>query len=247
MSTPAWHALTEHHTEVAPRHLRDLFAGDPGRVDRMSGAIGDLLVDWSKHRLTDETVRLLLALADERGVGEAIAAMFDGEHLNVTEDRAAMHIALRAPRGASLMVDGTDVVPEIHAVLDAMAQFCNRVRSGQWRGATGRPVRTVINIGIGGSDLGPVMAYEALRPYRHPGLDCRFVSNVDGSDLAAALHGLDPAETLVIVSSKSFTTLETLTNARAARRWLVDGLGGDDAVVANHFVAVSTNADAVSA
>ena len=245
MSTPAWHALTEHHTEVAPQHLRDLFAGDPGRVDRMSGAIGDLLVDWSKHRLTDETVRLLLALADERGVGEAIAAMFDGEHLNVTEDRAAMHIALRAPRGASLMVDGTDVVPEIHAVLDAMAQFCNRVRSGQWRGATGRPVRTVINIGIGGSDLGPVMAYEALRPYRHPGLDCRFVSNVDGSDLAAALHGLDPAETLVIVSSKSFTTLETLTNATAARRWLTDALG--NAAVSKHFVAVSTNRKLVDA
>ncbi len=245
-ASPEWSALIDHHAEIRGRHLRDLFSADPGRVARMTSEVADLVVDWSKHRADRRTVDLLLALADRAGVGAAIGSLFAGEHVNTTEDRAAMHMALRAPRRAEIHVDGHEVVAEVHEVLDRAGSFAEAVRSGAWTGVTGRRIRTVVNIGIGGSDLGPVMAYEALRAYRHDRVACRFVSNIDGSDLTAALHGLDPAETLFVVSSKTFTTAETLTNAASARRWLVGGLG-DESAVASHFVAISTNAAAVEA
>ncbi len=242
----AWDALAAHHALIAPRHLRDLFAADPARGERMVAEAAGLRLDYSKHRITDETLRLLRALAEASGVRERIEAMFRGDKINTTEQRAVLHVALRAPRGASILLDGRNVVLDVHAVLDRMADFAERVRSGAWRGHTGRPIHNVINIGIGGSDLGPVMAYEALRWYSRRDMTFRFVSNIDPTDLAEATRDLDPAETLVIVSSKTFTTLETITNARAARAWLVAGLG-DERAVARHFVAVSTNAGEVAA
>ncbi len=242
----AWDALAAHHALVAPRHLRDLFAADPGRGERMVAEAAGLRLDYSKHRVMDETLRLLRALAAASGLRERIEAMFRGDKINTTEQRAVLHVALRAPRGASIVLDGRNVVPDVHAVLDRMADFAARVRGGAWRGHTGRPIRNVINIGIGGSDLGPVMAYEALRWYARRDMTFRFVSNIDPTDLVEATRDLDPAETLVIVSSKTFTTLETLTNARAARAWLLARLG-DERAVARHFVAVSTNAREVAA
>ena len=241
---PQWQALVDHQRELAPVHLRDLFAADPDRAARFVTDVGDLRIDWSKHRITGETVRLLVDLADASELASRREAMFRGEHINSTEDRAVLHVALRAPRGTSIVVDGHDVVPDVHAVLDRLTAFAEQVRSGAWRGATGKAIRTVVNIGIGGSDLGPAMAYLALRAFAQPGLSCRFVSNVDGADIAAALADLDPATTLFVVSSKTFTTIETLTNARTARSWLTAALG-DDAVAA-HFVAVSMNAELVS-
>ena len=244
-TTPEWRALTEHHLSIGGTHLRDLFAEDPDRGRRLAAVAGDLYVDYAKHRVTDETLRLLLALADRAGLRERIDAMFRGERINVTEDRAVLHVALRMPPGESLVVDGRDVVREVHEVLDRMRAFAGRVRSGQWRGHTGRPIRAVVNIGIGGSDLGPAMAYTALRDHADRDLTVRFVSNIDPTDFAEATLDLDPAETLFVVSSKTFTTLETLTNATVARDWLLRGLGGDEAAVARHFVAVSTNTAAV--
>ena len=246
IDTPAWQALARHHAAVADLHLRDLFAADGARVERLAFEAAGINADLSKHRVTAETVALLLALAAERGVTERRDAMFRGEHVNTTEDRPALHIALRMPKDRSLVVDGRDVVREVHEVLDRMAGFAERVRSGEWRGLTGRPVRAVVNVGIGGSDLGPAMAYEALRAFSDRGLAFRFVSNVDGSDLLEALRDLDPEETLMIVSSKTFTTLETMTNASSIRAWLLDGLGGKEAAIAKHVVAVSTNLDAVA-
>ena len=242
----AWQELERHHAAVRDAHLRDLFAQDPERGTRLTAGGAGLHLDFSKHRITDETIGLLVALAEERGLRERIHAMFSGERINTTEDRAVLHTALRAPRDAEVVVDGENVVPAVHEVLDRMAAFSERVRSRSWEGHTGRPIRNVVNIGIGGSDLGPVMAYEALRHYSDRELVLRFVSNVDGTDFAEAVRDLDPAETLFIVSSKTFTTLETMTNARSARAWLLDGLGGDEAAIARHFAAVSTNAEAVS-
>ena len=242
---PVWPALVAHHQQVAEVHLRQLFADDPGRGERLCAEACGLYLDYSKHRITDETVRLLVSLAEQADLPGRIEAMCRGDHVNGTEDRPALHVALRMPRGSSLVVDGVDVVAQVHDVLDRMAAFSERVRSGEWRGHTGRPVRNVVNIGIGGSDLGPAMAHDALRAFADPSLRIRFVSNVDATDLVEALDGLDPAETLMIVSSKTFTTLETMTNARSARQWLVDGLG-DEAAVARHVVAVSTNANAVA-
>jgi glucose-6-phosphate isomerase len=241
---PEWRALTEHAAAVGPRHLRTIFADDPDRGDRLHIEAAGWYFDYAKQRVTGETLALLGALADACGVRERAEAMFRGEHINVTEDRAVLHVALRMPRGASLVVDGGDVVAAVHEVLDRMGRFADAVRSGAWTGQTGRRIRTVVNIGIGGSDLGPAMAYDALRAYSTHELECRYVSNVDGADLASNMRGIDPAETLFVVSSKTFTTLETLTNARSARRWIVDALGDD--AVAKHFVAVSTNADAVA-
>ncbi len=240
--TPEWRALAEHHASVRDTHLRELFAADPTRGETMTCEAGDLYLDWSKNRLTAETMRLLVALAERAGLRQRIKAMFSGAQLNVTERRPVLHVALRAPEGASILVDGHNVVPEVHAVLRKMAAFADRVRSGAWLGATGRPVRNVVNIGIGGSDLGPAMAYEALRDFSDRSRSFRFVSNVDGTDLWEATADLDPAETLFIVSSKTFTTLETLTNARSARDWLLGKLGsaGEEAIK-HHFVAVSTN------
>src|SRR3954452_351618 len=243
---PAWKVLEAHREKAQRWHLRQLFAEDPTRGERMTLEAVGLYLDYSKNRVTDETLRLLVQLADESGLRERIDAMFRGEKINVTENRAVLHVALRAPKGTSIVVDGEDVVPQVHAVLDKMADFSERVRSGAWTGHTGRRIRNVVNIGIGGSDLGPVMAYEALRHYSDRGLTLRFVSNVDGTDFAEATHDLDPAETLFIVSSKTFTTLETMTNAHTARAWLLDGVGGDESAIARHFVAVSTNAEAVS-
>jgi glucose-6-phosphate isomerase len=243
----AFRALESHYRELAPVHLRDLFAADPGRGERLTAEAAGLYLDFSKHRVTDETVMLLRRLAEESQLAERIEAMFRGEHLNVTEDRAVLHTALRLPRGASLVVDGRDVAADVHQVLDRMGRFAERIRSGEWTGATGKRIVNIVNIGIGGSDLGPVMAYEALRHYADRELTCRFVSNVDGTDFAEATRDLSPAETLFVVSSKTFTTLETMTNARTARAWLVDGLGGDEEAVARHFVAVSTNAAEVAA
>ena len=242
MSTPgpAWAALHEHYEKIRDVHLRALFAEDPSRGERLALEAAGLYLDYSKHRITDETLRRLLALADEAGLRRRIEAMFAGEKINVTERRAVLHVALRAPRGQRITVDGEDVVPAVHAVLDRMADFSSRVRSGAWTGFTGQPIRNVINIGIGGSDLGPVMAYEALRHYSDRRLTVRFVSNVDGADFVEATRDLDPAETLFIISSKTFTTLETLTNAHAAREWSLRALG-DPRAVARHFVAVSTN------
>jgi len=241
----AWKALAAHHERIRTAHLRQLFADDPGRGERLTAEAAGLYLDYSKHRITDETLALLLRLAEESGLRARIEAMFRGERINLTERRAVLHVALRAPRGQSIVVDGADVVPGVHAVLDRMAGFCDRVRAGEWRGHTGRPIRNVVNIGIGGSDLGPVMAYEALRHYSRRELTCRFVSNVDGTDFAEATRDLDAAETLFIVSSKTFTTVETMTNALSARAWVLGALK-DEAAVARHFVAVSTNAAEVA-
>ena len=242
----AWKALASQYKTVAKLHLRDLFAGDPKRGQRMAVEAVGVYLDYSKNRVTDETVKLLLQLAAEAGLRERIDAMFSGEKVNITEKRAVLHTALRAPRDASILVDGKNVVPDVHAVLDRMADFSNRVRNGEWKGHTGKRIRNVINIGIGGSDLGPVMAYEALKHYSERSMTFRFVSNVDGTDFAEAVQDLDPAEALFIVSSKTFTTLETMTNAQTARAWSLAGLGGDEKSVAKHFVAVSTNAAEVS-
>src|SRR5712692_7863248 len=243
---PAWKALEAHYGKVRGLHLRKLFADDAKRGERMTAEAAGLYLDYSKNRITDETLALLLRLAEESGLQERIDAMFGGEKINITEKRAVLHVALRAPRGASIVVDGLNVVPQVHAVLDKMADFSNRVRSGAWKGHTGRRITHVVNIGIGGSDLGPVMAYEALRHYSDRAMVFRFVSNVDGTDFVEATRDLDPAETLFIVSSKTFTTLETMTNAQSAREWSLKGLGGDVRAVAKHFVAVSTNAQKVS-
>jgi glucose-6-phosphate isomerase len=242
----SWQALEKHFGELKQAHLRELFAADAARGERMTAEGAGLWLDYSKNRVTDETLRLLLALAEESGVKARIEAMFRGEKINVTEKRAVLHVALRAPRGASILVDGENVVPGVHEVLDRMAAFSNRVRSGEWKGHTGTRIRNVINIGIGGSDLGPVMAYEALKHYSQRDLTFRFVSNVDGTDFAEAVQDLDAAETLFIISSKTFTTLETMTNAHTARDWALAGLGGDESSVAKHFVAVSTNAGEVA-
>ncbi len=242
----AWKKLLSHHKKIRDVHLRTLFADDSQRGERMTVEAEGIFLDYSKNRITDETVKLLVKLAEESGLRSRIDAMFRGDKINVTEKRAVLHVALRAPRGASIMVDGENVVPEVHAVLDKMADFSNRVRSGEWKGYTGKPIRNVINIGIGGSDLGPVMAYEALKHYSDRGMTFRFVSNVDGTDFAEAVRDLDAAETLFIISSKTFTTLETMTNAHSARAWLLAGLGGDEKSIAKHFVAVSTNAAEVA-
>ena len=243
---PAWQALGRHHGAVRDLRLRDLFAADARRAERLSFEAAGIHADLSKHRITAETVELLLALARERRVAEHRDAMLRGEHVNRTENRPAFHVALRMPRGRSLVVDGRDVVRDVHEVLDRMAAFADRVRSGEWRGRTGERIRAVVNIGIGGSDLGPAMAYEALREFSDRELTVRFVSNVDATDLVEKLRGLDPAATLVIVSSKTFTTVETMTNAHSARQWLLDGLGGDERAIAKHVVAVSTNLEAVA-
>ncbi len=242
---PEWKALEEHYQKIQAAHLRDLFAKDPHRGERLTLEAEGIYLDYSKNRLTDETLRLLLALANSAGLRERIDAMFRGEKINVTEQRAVLHVALRTPRDQTIMVDGENVVPQVHAVLDKMSDFSNRVRSGAWTGYTGKRIRNVINIGIGGSDLGPYMAYEALKHYSDRGLTFRFVSNVDGTDIAEAIHDLDPAETLFIVASKTFTTQETLTNARSARAWLLNTLK-DEQAIARHFVAVSTNAQEVA-
>lgn len=241
----AWHALHQHFAQIRDVHLRDLFAIDPGRGERMVIDELGIYFDYAKHRVTDETMRLLVQLAEESDLRAHIDAMFRGDKINVTEHRAVLHIALRAPRDAHIYVDGEDVVPEVHAVLDRMSDFSQRVRSGEWKGFTGKRIRNVVNVGIGGSDLGPVMAYEALRYYSARDMTFRFVSNIDGTDFAEAVRDLDPAETLFIVASKTFTTLETMTNAHTARRWLLKTLG-DERAVANHFVAVSTNATEVA-
>jgi glucose-6-phosphate isomerase len=243
---PAWKALWAHAQQLRDRHLRNLFADDPGRGERMTAEAVGIYLDYSKNRITNETVKLLVGLAEELGLRARIDAMFRGDKINVTENRAVLHVALRAPQGVSIVVDGENVVPQVHAVLNKMADFCNRVRNGDWKGHTGKRIRNVVNIGIGGSDLGPVMAYEALRFYSERGMTFRFVSNIDGTDLAEATRDLDAAETLFIVSSKTFTTLETMTNANSARAWLLAALGGEQKAVARHFVAVSTNAKKVS-
>ncbi len=252
---PAWGELEAHHRTIRDTHLRDLFAADPARGERMTAQAAGLYLDYAKNRVTDETLALLVALAEQSGVAARIEAMFTGERINVSENRSVLHVALRMPRSASLLVDGVDVVREVHEALDRMAAFAARVRAGGWRGHTGRPIRNVVNIGIGGSDLGPVMAYEALRHYSARELTFRFVSNVDATDFVEATRDLDPAETLFIVSSKTFTTLETMTNARTAREWLLAGLGdsasaggagADEMAIAKHFVAVSTNAAEVA-
>jgi glucose-6-phosphate isomerase len=247
-TTPEWKALAAHFDEISPRHLRDLFAGDPERAVRLTAEGADLALDYSKQRITDETMRLLVAVARAARVEERRDAMFSGEHINTTEDRAVLHVALRMPRGTSLVVDGQEVVADVHAVLAKMGELSERIRSGSWTGATGKRIGAVVNIGIGGSDLGPAMATTALADYAKPGLISRFVSNVDPVDLYAATHDLDPATTLFVVSSKTFTTLETLTNAAAARDWLLRGLGAlaGEGSVAKHFVAVSTNARGVA-
>jgi glucose-6-phosphate isomerase len=242
---PAWGALEKHYNKIKGVHLRQLFAEDRERGQRLALEASGLYLDYSKNRITDETLRLLLQLADESGLRERIDAMFRGDKINVSEDRAVLHVALRAPRGSSIMHDGQNVVPEVHTVLERMADFAHRVRSGAWKGHTGKRIRNVINVGIGGSDLGPVMAYEALKHYSERSMTFRFVSNVDGTDFVEAVRDLDPAETLFIVSSKTFTTLETMTNARSARDWLLAGLKADEAI-ARHFVAVSTNAQEVA-
>jgi glucose-6-phosphate isomerase len=242
----AWKDLAAHSQKIRDVHLRKLFADDSKRGERMTAEAVGLFLDYSKNRITDETLKLLLRLADESGLRARIDAMFRGEKINITENRAVLHVALRAPRGASIVVDGEDVVPQVHAVLDKMTDFSNRVRSGAWKGYTGKRIRNVINIGIGGSDLGPVMAYEALKHYSERAMTFRFVSNVDATDFAEAVHDLDPAETLFIISSKTFTTLETMTNAHTARDWSLSVFGGDQKSIAKHFVAVSTNVEGVA-
>jgi len=243
---PSWRALDVHHKKMREVHLRTLFAEDAQRGTRMTVEAVGLFLDYSKNRVTDETLRLLMQLAEESGLRARIDAMFRGDKINITENRAVLHTALRAPTGASIIVDGQNVVPKVHTVLERMADFSNRVRSGAWKGHTGKRIRNIVNIGIGGSDLGPVMAYEALKHYSERTMTFRFVSNVDGTDFAEAVHDLEPAETLFIVSSKTFTTLETMTNANTARAWSVAGFGGDTKSVAKHFVAVSTNAEEVA-
>jgi len=243
---PAWKALEAHNKKVREFHLRELFANDPTRGERMTVEANGIYLDYSKNRITDETLKLLLQLAEECGLQEKIEAMFRGEKINVTENRAVLHVALRAPKGTACVVDGEDVIPKVHAVLDKMADFSNRVRTGAWKGYTGNRIRNIVNIGIGGSDLGPVMAHEALKHYSDRAMTFRFVSNVDATDFAEAVCDLDPSETLFIVSSKTFTTLETMTNAHTARAWLLEGLGGDAKSIAKHFVAVSTNAQEVT-
>jgi glucose-6-phosphate isomerase len=245
-SRPAWAALAEHHEKIKDLHLRDLFAADADRGERLTMEAAGLFLDYSKNRITDQTLALLFELASQSGLSDRIEAMFRGDRINTTENRSVLHVALRMPRGSTLIVDGTDVVAQVHEVLDRMSAFANQIRSGQWLGFTGQPITAIVNIGIGGSDLGPVMAYEALRFYSDKALAMRFVSNVDSTDFAEATRDLDPAQTLFIISSKTFTTLETLTNAKAARDWVVGALG-DEAAVARHFVAVSTNAEKVSA
>jgi glucose-6-phosphate isomerase len=242
----SWKALQSHYKKVRELHLRDLFADDPNRGERMTAEAAGLFLDYSKNRITGETLKLLIGLAEESGLQSRIGAMFRGEKINTTENRAVLHVVLRAPKDTSIFVDGEDVVPQVHAVLDKMTLFSNRVRSGDWKGHTGKRIRNVINIGIGGSDLGPVMAYEALKHYSERSMTFRFVSNVDGTDFAEAVQDLDPSETLFIISSKTFTTLETMTNAHTARDWSVYGFGGDEKSVAKHFVAVSTNAEQVA-
>ncbi len=242
----AWKNLTSHYKKVRELHLRQLFAKDPKRGTNMTAEALGLFLDYSKNRITNETLQLLIRLAEESALKDRISAMFRGEKINLTEKRAVLHVALRAPKGASIVVDGENVVPKVHAVLDQMAGFANRVRSGEWKGHTGKRIRNVVNVGIGGSDLGPVMAYEALKYYSDRNLTFRFVSNVDSTDFAEAVQDLDPTETLFIISSKTFTTLETMTNAQTAREWSLAGLGGDEKSIAKHFVAVSTNAAAVS-
>jgi len=242
----AWKALGSHYDTVRGLHLRNLFANDPARGERMAAEAVGLFLDYSKNRITDETLNLLVGLAEESGLRQRIDAMFRGEKINTTEKRAVLHVALRAPRGTSIVLDGENVVPQVQSVLDKMAAFAKRVRSGQWKGHSGKRVRNVINIGIGGSDLGPVMAYEALKHYSDRALTFRFVSNIDGTDFAEAVADLDPSETLFILSSKTFTTLETMTNARTARAWSLTRFGGDEKSVAKHFVAVSTNAAEVA-
>jgi glucose-6-phosphate isomerase len=243
---PAWNALKAHHKEIEKLHLRKLFADDPGRGERMTVEAAGIYVDYSKNRITDETLRLLIELAEESGLRARIDAMFRGEKINITEKRAALHVALRAPRGTSIFVDEENVVPQVHVILDKMTDFSNRVRSGIWKGHTGRRIRNVVNIGIGGSDLGPVMAYEALKHYSDRAIRFRFVSNVDSTDFAEAVYDLDPAETLFIISSKTFTTPETMMNAHTARDWLLAGLNENEKAVAGHFVAVSTNSSEVA-
>jgi glucose-6-phosphate isomerase len=243
---PAWKALSAHYKQIRETHLSKLFADDPKRGERFTCEAVGIFFDYSKNRVTDETMKLLLQLAEESGLRERIDAMFRGEKINVSEKRAVLHVALRAPKGKVIKVDGKDVVPAVHAVLDKMSTFCDRVRSGEWKGHTGKRIRNVVNIGIGGSDLGPVMAYEALRHYSQRDMTFRFVSNVDGTDFAEAVNGLDATQTLFIVSSKTFTTLETMTNAHTARDWALAGLGGDESAIAKHFVAVSTNAAEVT-
>ncbi len=243
---PQWRALQAHQAQVQGLHLRELFAQDPGRAQRMSVEAAGIYFDYSKNRITDETIGLFVQLAEAVGLRARIEAMFRGDKINVSEQRAVLHVALRAPTGTSIVVDGENVVPQVHAVLERMADFSQRVRGGAWKGHTGRRIRNVVNIGIGGSDLGPVMAYEALRHYSDRNLNFRFVSNIDGTDFVEAIRDLDAAETLFIVSSKTFTTLETMTNARSARAWSIQGLGGDEQSVARHFVAVSTNAKEVA-
>ena len=244
---PAWKALAAHHKKIKGLHLRKLFAADPKRGERLTAEAAGLFLDYSKNRITNETLKLLLKLANESGLKSRIKAMFSGQKINITENRAVLHVALRAPKGAKIMVDGKNVVPEVHAVLNKMEAFSKRIRSGAWKGHSGKSIKNVVNIGIGGSDLGPVMAYEALKHYSERSLNFHFVSNVDGADFVEATHDLDPAETLFIVSSKTFTTQETMTNAQSARAWLLKGLGGNPKAVAKHFVAVSTNAEKVSA
>lgn len=246
-ASPAWHDLKTHHQKIHDAHLRQFFVDDPERGERLTVETGGIFLDYSKNRITDETLRLLVQLAEQCGLRSRIDAMFRGDRINITEDRAVLHVALRAPRTASIMIDGENVIPQVHAVLDKMADFSARVRSGAWLGHTGRRIRNIVNIGIGGSDLGPVMAYEALRHYSDRSMTFRFVSNIDGTDFAEATHDLDPGETLFIVASKTFTTQETMTNAISAREWALKGLGGDPTAVARHFVAVSTNAAKVSA
>ena len=241
----AWGVLAAHHEQIGSRHLRDLFAEDPGRGERLVAEGAGLFLDYSKNRITDETIDLLVALAQESGLAQRTEAMFSGERINVSENRSVLHVALRMPKGSELILDGVNVVEEVHQVLDRMAAFSDRIRSGEWKGHTGKPIRNIVNIGIGGSDLGPVMAYEALRHYSQRELTFRFVSNVDATDFVEATRDLDAAETLFIISSKTFTTLETMTNAHSAREWALAGLG-DESAIAKHFVAVSTNAEKVS-
>src|SRR5579872_2880472 len=242
----AWKALEAHYKKTSKLHLRKLFADDPKRGTRFTAEAVGLFLDFSKNRITDQTLKLLVQLAEESGLRPRIEAMFRGDKINITENRAVLHTALRAPRNASVVVDGENVVPKVHAVLDRMAAFAKRVRSGEWKGHTGKRIRNVINVGIGGSDLGPVMAYEALKYYTDRNMTFGFVSNIDGTDFAEAVQGLDPAETLFIISSKTFTTLETMTNAQTAREWALKSFGGDEKSIAKHFVAVSTNAAEVS-
>ncbi len=244
---PAWKALSSNRDQIAKTTIKELFAADPGRGERLTAEACGIYLDYSKNRINDETLSLLFQLAREAGLEEHRDKMFAGEKINITEDRAVLHVALRAPRGEVIKVDGVDVVPEVHKVLEEMGAFAERIRTGKWKGHSGKKIRNIVNVGIGGSDLGPVMAYEALRHYSDPELTFRFVSNVDGTDFAEAVRDLDPEKTLFIISSKTFTTLETMTNAQSARKWILKGLGGDIQAIAKHFVAVSTNAEKVSA